>query len=62
MQGNFALALALFFVLEGILPFAAPGLWRQTFIRIANLTDGQVRFFGLISMASGLSLMFLFKL
>jgi uncharacterized protein len=50
-------ALALMLVIEGVLPFLAPGLWRQTFRRITEMSDGQVRFIGLISMLSGLLLL-----
>ena len=32
---------------EGLLPFAAPSVWRETMQRIAQLRDGQIRFLGL---------------
>jgi len=47
-------ALALVLVLEGLLPFAAPGLWRESFRRLLALTDGQLRFVGLVSITIGL--------
>ncbi len=50
-------ALALMLVIEGMLPFLAPGLWRDTFRRITEMSDGQVRFIGLTSMLSGLLLL-----
>jgi len=40
-------------IIEGILPFAAPRFWRDTFRRIIELTDGQLRFVGLISILIG---------
>jgi len=46
-------------VLEGLLPLLAPRAWRQTFQRMLELKDGQLRFVGLVSMAGGLLLMFL---
>ena len=49
--------IALMFVFEGILPFAAPRLWRETFRKAMELTDGQLRFFGLASMVAGLALL-----
>ncbi|NNM82589.1 MAG: DUF2065 domain-containing protein [Burkholderiales bacterium] len=61
MQGNVAMALALVLVLEGVLPFTAPGLWKETFLKLANLTNGQVRFVGLLSMLFGLTLLFVFN-
>ena len=48
-------ALALVLVLEGLLPFLAPGLWRESFRRLVLLTDGQLRFVGLVSIAIGLA-------
>ena len=50
-------ALALMLIIEGLLPFLAPGLWRETFRRITELSDGQVRFVGLISMLCGVLLL-----
>lgn len=49
-------ALGLFFVLEGIMPFVAPGVWRDTFRRISELRDGQIRFMGMLSVALGVLL------
>lgn len=49
-------ALAMVFVLEGLLPFALPSLWKHILVKISRLSDGQIRFVGLISLASGLLL------
>ena len=46
-------ALALVLVFEGLLPLLAPTLWRRVFTDMLRLRDGQLRFFGLISIASG---------
>ena len=46
-------ACALVLVLEGLLPLVAPRLWRDTFRRLTDLSDGQLRFIGLISIAVG---------
>ncbi|MGB7990750.1 MAG: DUF2065 domain-containing protein [Candidatus Methylophosphatis roskildensis] len=54
-------AFALMLVLEGLLPIVAPKLWRETFRRITEMADGQLRFFGLTSMLIGLGLLFLVK-
>jgi uncharacterized protein YjeT (DUF2065 family) len=51
---SFLMALALMLILEGVLPFLAPNLWRDTFRRIIQMTDGQIRFVGLSSMLVGL--------
>jgi len=55
------LALALMLVLEGVIPFIAPSTWRETFRRLIQFSDGQIRFVGLTSMLIGLVLLMLFK-
>jgi uncharacterized protein len=57
MGTTFLLALALMLILEGVLPFLAPNLWRDTFRRITQMSDGQIRFVGLSSMIVGLLLL-----
>jgi uncharacterized protein YjeT (DUF2065 family) len=54
LQDILVSALALMLVIEGILPFVAPRAWRETFRRLVELSDGQIRFAGLASMAAGL--------
>ncbi|MBT9612746.1 MAG: DUF2065 domain-containing protein [Burkholderiales bacterium] len=51
-------ALGLVLVLEGVLPFLTPRLWRDTFRKLLELSDGQLRFMGLISMLMGLGIVF----
>ena len=58
---TFLMAFALMLVIEGLLPFLAPTLWRDTFRRITQMSDGQIRFFGLTSMLAGLLLLFFFS-
>jgi hypothetical protein len=50
---------ALMLVIEGILPFSSPRAWREVLRKFATLTDGQIRFAGLASMAAGLVLLLL---
>ena len=59
MAGSLLTAFALMLVIEGILPFLAPAVWRETFKRIIEMSDGQIRFVGLASMGIGLLLLFL---
>ena len=61
MGENLLIALALLLVLEGLLPFLIPAVWRETFRKLTELTDGQLRFIGLTSMLAGLLLLFLVK-
>ena len=58
MGPTILMAIALVLVIEGLLPFVAPGVWRETFRRILQLSDGQIRFFGLSSMLAGLLLLY----
>ena len=48
------IAFALLLILEGLLPFLAPRVWREAFQRLTELTDGQLRFIGLIAIGFGI--------
>jgi uncharacterized protein YjeT (DUF2065 family) len=61
MGTTFIMALALMLVIEGVLPFLAPSVWRDTFRRITQLSDGQIRFVGLTSMLIGLLVLVLVR-
>ena len=61
MGTTFFMAIALMLVIEGALPFLAPRLWRDTFRRITQMTDGQLRFVGLTSMLIGLLMLALVR-
>ena len=52
-------AVALMLVIEGVLPFLAPAVWRETFRKMTEMSDGQLRFVGLFSMLGGLLLLYL---
>jgi uncharacterized protein YjeT (DUF2065 family) len=54
-----AVALALVFVLEGLMPFLAPARWREMVRQIADADDRTVRMIGLFSMMLGLGLLYL---
>ena len=59
MNSTVLVAMGLMLVFEGLLPFVAPQAWRETFKRMIELKDGQLRFIGLISIFGGLLLLFL---
>jgi hypothetical protein len=61
MTNNLLVAFALMLVLEGLVPFLAPSAWRETFRRLIQFTDGQVRFIGLTSMLAGIILLMVFR-
>lgn len=56
MWTTLGLAFALMLVLEGLMPLLSPGKWRDVFRRVSALADGQIRFYGLVSVLSGLLL------
>ena len=58
MLTTFLMAFALMLVIEGFFPFLSPTLWRETFRRITQLSDGQIRFIGLTSMIAGLMILY----
>lgn len=49
-------ALALMLVFEGLLPLLNPGAWRNVFARALQMSDGQIRFIGMLSVVLGLVL------
>lgn len=59
MLNYWLIGLALMLVIEGIVPFLFPTLWRDTFRKLVQLSDGQLRFIGLTAMLSGLVLLYL---
>lgn len=61
MTPSLLVAFALMLVLEGLVPFLAPGIWRETFRRLIQLSDGQIRFVGLTSMLIGIILLMVFR-
>lgn len=60
MSSLFA-AFGLVLVLEGILPFLAPRLWREAFRKMIELNDGQLRFMGLLSMLAGIGVVLIVR-
>jgi uncharacterized protein YjeT (DUF2065 family) len=45
---------AMMLLFEGIIPFLFPKQWRDTFHRITQFSDGQIRFLGLMALLCGL--------
>lgn len=61
MTTSLLTALALMLVIEGILPFIVPSIWREAFRRLTEMPDGQIRFIGLTSMLFGILLLYLVR-
>lgn len=51
------MALALVLVIEGLTPLLSPGGWRRMFMQVLQLSDGQIRFFGMCSVLLGAALL-----
>ncbi len=54
-------ALALVLVIEGLLPFASPGRYRQMVAEIVRLSDNHIRIVGLIVILVGLALLYVVR-
>ena len=54
-------ALALYLVLEGLLPFASPKRWRRSLTMLGQLSDRELRIGGLVIMLAGLALLYLVR-
>lgn len=52
-------ALGLVLVLEGLMPLLAPARWREMFLQIARMRDGQIRFVGAGAALAGALLLLL---
>lgn len=46
-------ALGLMLVVEGLMPLLRPIAWREVFSKLLAMSDGQIRFIGLCSVAAG---------
>ncbi len=61
MLDYWLLGLAMMLVIEGMIPFVLPELWRETFRKLVTLSDGQLRFVGITAMLAGLLLLYWIK-
>jgi uncharacterized protein len=61
MSDTLLTAVALMLVIEGVLPFLVPAIWRETFRKLTEMSDGQIRFIGLTSMLAGLLLLYVVR-
>ncbi len=52
---------AMMLVIEGLMPFLFPALWRDSFSKLTGLADGQLRFVGLTATLSGLLMLYWIK-
>ena len=57
MLQNFVIAFCLMLIIEGMIPFIAPDLWRTLLLTLKDMDDNQIRLFGLALMVSGTALL-----
>ncbi len=54
-------AFSLYLIIEGMIPFVGPDLFRRTVARLAQLNDNHLRATGLTIMTTGLLLLFVVR-
>ena len=59
MWKELGIALALIFVIEGIIPFINPNSWRKTLQKVTEMDDDALRMIGFSSMIFGVILLYL---
>jgi len=59
MWHTLAVAFALLFIIEGMIPFVSPNRWRKLVVTVAQQSDSSMRVVGLVSMLLGLGLLYL---
>ena len=52
---------SIYLIIEGMIPFAGPGLFRQSVVRIAQMDDNSLRLTGLTVAAVGLVLLYIVR-
>ncbi len=52
-------AIALVFIIEGMLPFISPNRWRTMLVMVEQMDDRMIRNVGLVSMLFGVVILYL---
>jgi uncharacterized protein len=55
LLASLLLALGLMLILEGLMPMVLPRLWKSLFEQMLKMEDGQIRFFGMLMVIAGMS-------
>ena len=61
MLSYWLIAFGLMLVIEGMMPFTFPSLWRETLRKLSQLQDRQLRFIGLSLMLAGVLVIYWVK-
>jgi hypothetical protein len=54
-------AVSLYLIIEGMIPFVGPKIFRQAALKFAELSDNNLRVSGLTVMAAGLLMLFIVR-
>jgi len=54
LRSIFIVALGMVLIFEGVMPVIAPRQWRNTLLKLTQLSDGQVRWIGVLAMILGI--------
>jgi len=54
LQDTIFLAIGLMLIIEGIFPLFFTEIWKDTFVKITKQRNGQIKFYGLLSMLLGI--------
>ena len=58
MLSYWLIGFSMMLVIEGLIPFLFPDMWRETFARLVSLNNGQLRFIGIVAMLCGLLMLY----
>ncbi|MDO8349546.1 MAG: DUF2065 domain-containing protein [Gallionella sp.] len=61
MLDYWLLGIAMMLVIEGLIPFLFPDMWREMLRKLIALTEGQLRFIGISTMLCGLLMLYWIK-
>ncbi len=59
MSDSIVLAIGLVLVIEGLFPLFFTQSWKEAFTRITNQKNGQIKFYGLLSVIIGIMIIFI---
>ena len=59
MNDSIVLAIGLVLVIEGLFPLFFTQSWKEAFTRITNQKNGQIKFYGLLSVIIGIMIIFI---
>jgi len=59
LSGSIVLAIGLVLVIEGLFPLFFTQIWKEAFTRITNQKNGQIKFYGLLSVIIGIMVIFI---